>query len=131
MSVCFNTIHLTAPTVTTNQLLAKGFGDCEYDDWGFCPQQFSFIPFLEATCDKADVHSDNNDSIWTNWIDRQAAKNGQKLMIEFESEHTPAINAVNALIKWLNEENLNYDLKFQYRQENERWQGELNAKNPH
>ncbi len=131
MSVCFNTLHLTAPAITAEQLLAKGFGDCEFDDWGFCPQQFSFIPFLKETASEDELKDETNNSIWTNWIDRQADKHCQRLMIEFESEHTPAINAVNALIKWMNNQHLNYDLKFKYRQENERWQGELNAKNPH
>lgn len=131
MTVCFNTLNLTAPNSTTDRLLAKGFEDCELDDWGLSPQNFSFGPFIEAT-DKTHSLQEVGDTIWTNWIDRRRAEGAhEKLLIEFETESEPPMHAINALIKWLDREKLSYQLNMTYRLENDRFEGEVKAQGPH
>ncbi|NIB44537.1 hypothetical protein HBA55_33425 [Pseudomaricurvus alkylphenolicus] len=129
MSICFNSIQVTAPETTANRLLAKAFESSDFDDWGMSPQAFSFLPFV---ADKSDQDLQRAlESIWTNWIERHWQKPDQVLTIEFESENTPPIAAVNAMIEWLQQQKLIFDLRYQYRRENESWQGELTAHSTH
>ncbi len=131
MTVCFNTLSLIAPNTTTNRFLAKGFENCDLDDWGLSPQGFSFQPFIDAYHDDSDTE-ETRDTIWTNWIERQQAdRTRENLKIEFESESEPPMHAINSLIKWLDGENLTYQLNITYRLENNRFEGQLNAQGPH
>jgi len=131
VTICFNTINFTANNQTTSRLLAKAFEDCELDDWGISPQNFSFKPFLDAATD-IPAGEDSSETIWTNWIDRQPIDNQQeKLMIEFETQSEPPLHAVTALIQWLDQEQLNYKLNMTYRLENNCFEGQVNAHRPH
>lgn len=133
MGICFNSLQLSAPKDTTQRLLSKGFEDCDSDDWGLTPQLFSFRPFVLAT-DKQHLsdYQEEMEQIWTNWIEGAQAddQSVSQLTIEFESEGIPPLRTIQALIEWLQQEELNFDLRYRYRQENQSWQGELNAHNP-
>ncbi len=137
MSVCFNSVKITAPTATTEALLKKGFSLSEVDDWGLSPQNFSFAPFVSSTApedssqedsgeDKSgqDNNADELADIWTNWIEISNSEAGDLLTIEFESKDTPPLTAINAMTLWLKRENLAFDLEMKYRLENETWEGE-------
>jgi len=136
MGICFNSLQLTASTDTTQKLLSKGFENCGEDDLGVTPQHFSFRPFVTAT--QPSLVNDcalELEKIWTNWIDGKPAANQQsqpdnQLTIEFESEDTPPLRTVQAMIAWLQQEQLHFELHYRYRQENEAWEGELNVSNP-
>lgn len=136
MSICFNSLQLTASPDTQQKLLNKGFEDSDADDWSLIPQHFSFRPFVTAAQpSKADDLNRELAHIWTNWIEGNPAANRQSqadnpLTIEFESEDNPPLRTVKAMIAWLQQEQLHFELRYRYRQENESWQGELNASNP-
>lgn len=131
MSVCFNAIELTVPPATADKVLAKGFENCDYDDWGFSPQGFSFAPFLSNEDRTSNDVGSALESIWTNWINRETVEDSDQhlLVIEFESENVPPIGVVNGLIEWLKNEQLLFDLNYRYRLENENWNGSLQANN--
>ncbi|GAA5317656.1 MAG: hypothetical protein AseanaTS_28610 [Candidatus Pelagadaptatus aseana] len=131
MNVCFNSLELKVPPVTADRLLAKGFENCDYDDWGFSPQLFSFKAFVGNITDE--VTRLELETIWTNWINRDKQGNGndQTLTIEFESEDVPPVAVINAMIEWLKAEQLDFDLNYRYRLENENWQGQLQANHHH
>ena len=131
MTVCFNTLRLTAPNTTTVRFLAKAFENCDLDDWGVSPQNFSFRPFIDAAQIET-TGDDSSDSVWTNWIERQQTGNtDEMLQIEFESESQPPMQAINSLIDWLDTEQLRYQLNLSYRLENNQFEGQLNAQGPH
>jgi len=136
MAICFNSLQLIASTDTNQKLLKKGFEGSDPNDFGVTPQHFSFRPFVTATQQvKGDEFSRELEQIWTNWIDGNPISSeldqcGNQLTIEFESADTPPLRTVQAMITWLEQEQLHFELRYRYRQENESWQGELNACNP-
>ncbi|MEC8429046.1 MAG: hypothetical protein VXZ35_11500 [Pseudomonadota bacterium] len=129
MNVCFNSLELTVLPAVADKILAKGFENCDYDDWGFSPQGFSFEPFLSAEDKNDDQTKSALGSVWTNWINRENAAESEEhaLVIEFESENVPPISVVNGLIEWMKRERLVFDLNYRYRLENENWHGALQA----
>jgi len=136
MGVCFNSLQLTASPDTAQKILNKGFEGCESGDQGVAPQNFSFRPFVTATQpSQVDDYTSELEQIWTNWIDgeptaNQKSQQDKQLTIEFESEDIPPLRTVRAMIAWLEQEQLHFELRYRYRQENETWQGELSASNP-
>jgi len=133
MGICFNSLQLTASPDTTQKVLNKGFENCASGDPDINPQHFSFRPFVTATQhSRVDEYASELAQIWTNWIDGQTSADQQgphdkPLTIEFESEDSPPLRTVRAMIAWLQQEHLHFELRYRYRQENEAWQGELNA----
>lgn len=127
MRTCINTLNITATPKVTSQILCKGFENSDTDDWGFSPQNFSFLPFVKSQ------HPDSpwQDNLWTRWVEEtpedKKKKQAHSLCIEFESEGEPPTFAIDAMIAWLNEQDLDYQLKLDYQPEGGQWAGEINA----
>ncbi|MFL0796555.1 MAG: hypothetical protein K6L73_03570 [Cellvibrionaceae bacterium] len=123
MPTCINTLSITGDQKVAATILSKGFENSESDDWGLSPQSFSFLPFIKAQ----HPNSDWQDTLWTRWLEEKAQGKQHILNIEFESEGEPPTYAVDALIAWLNERELEYQLKLDYQPEGGEWTGEIKA----
>lgn len=126
MSICFNSLQVVAPEKTTRLLLAKAFR-CEEEPTALLdPQNFSFAPFIQ---DQVGQPS-SIERIWTNWIEQTKRKRQRALLIEFESADAPPLIAINAMISWLQQQHLSFQLHYKYRRENEASESELKAQYP-
>ena len=127
-----NSLQLVATQTTTEQILAQGF-ECLpalslQNLSSTKPQQFSFHPFADL------YHASDLKKIWTNWIETKELANEphqQQLTIEFESEETPALSSIRAMVRWLEDKQLPFQICYKYRRENSRWQGEYCARSRH
>ena len=124
-AVCFNSLEVVAPAATLDRLLQMGFSKSDCDDWGMSPQNFSFEPFAEAAELSEAILPDDLQKIWTNWIETKKQGELQKLTLEFESGKSPPFALINAMAHWMKRQNLQFDLHFRYRLENESWDGQL------
>ncbi len=123
MPTCINTLSIISDHKVAGMVLNKGFENSDSDDWGLSPQSFSFLPFVKTQ------HPDSNwqDNLWTRWLEENGKGENHTLNIEFESEGEPPTYAIDALVAWLNERELDYQLTLNYQPEGGEWTGKIKA----
>lgn len=125
MDICFNSLIITAPEITTEFILANACVNHRGNPCRCQPKDFRFSALLKTLAGDSIVPE--LDDIWINWIECKSVGEQRQLMIEFESREQPPTPCIEAIVEGLKQQQLAFSLQFQYRRENESWEGEMSA----
>ena len=129
MSICINSLEIILTQRDADSILAKGFQYSTQLNHPQ-PQQFEFKAFI-SKAELTDSFCDSElNGIWVNWINRNKLNaTNETLVIEFETEGPPPLAIIDSFISWMKTNYFVFQLKYNYRLENQKQCGSLESNN--